>query len=74
MGIQSFIQIIDKVIVSIRDFILNISPQYGDLILLGICLIIAFFYDDYRKKEVGWKIWVPIGLLLYLMFKLGGIA
>lgn len=70
--INSIVSFIEKILVVIKNMAVNISPKYGDLVLLGICLLIAYFYDSYRSRETGWKIWLPIGLLLYLLFKLAG--
>lgn len=62
------VELLEKGIVFIRDFINTLVP--GDIPLIIGALVIAYFIE--KSKVESWKIWIPIGVVLFLLFKFAG--
>ncbi len=68
MVLDMITQILEKGIVVIKDLINTIVP--GDIPLLIVGLIVAYLIE--RADVKSWKIWIPMGVTLFLLLKFAG--
>lgn len=69
--LNTIVEILEKGIVIIKDLIINLSPAYGDYILLAFALGVAYLIEI-KKNIQPWKIWIPIGIMIFLALKFAG--